>query len=77
LSSPETVVLRLQGEKERFVAGKTHHGPYRLGPSKILVRGQLLSASSSCTPTFFFLHPQNFLNPKTDLNLLFEKGHRG
>jgi len=31
-------------------------------------------ASSSCTPTFFFLHPHNFLNPETRLNLLFEKG---
>jgi len=34
-------------------------------------------ASSSCTPIFFFLHPHYFLNPKTGLNLLFEKGHRG
>jgi len=36
-----------------------------------------IRASSSYTPTFFFLHPQNFLNPKTGLNLLFEKGHSG
>ena len=35
------------------------------------------SVSSSCTPTFFFLHPHNFLNPDTGLNLLFEKGNRG
>jgi len=34
-------------------------------------------ASSSSTPTFFFLHPHNFLNPETGLDLLFEKGHRG
>jgi len=35
------------------------------------------SASSSCTPTFFFLHPHNFKNSKTGLELLFGKGHRG
>jgi len=35
--------------------------------------GILSSASSSCTPTFFFLHSHNFLNSKTDLDLLFEK----
>jgi len=27
-------------------------------------------------PTFFFLHPHNFKYPKTNLDLLFEKGHR-
>jgi len=34
-------------------------------------------ASSSCTPMFYFLHPQNVLNPETVLDLLLEKEHRG
>jgi len=39
-------------------------------------KNNIWGASSSCTPTYFFLHPHNFLNLETDLNLLFEKGHR-
>jgi len=75
------------GVKEEF-SSSVHQGPLFLwvfGEAQHLLlgmgakskKGENFRASSSCTPTFFFMHPHNFLNPEIGLNILFEKGYRG